>query len=235
MKPVITYVLVRLLLGGGLAAGSLLAGSPASNPAVPTLAVAIASEKELPWLVWQSLRKEFERALQPLGLQIEWWPETEDPTGRVAQHLISAKFLGACGTEDGSETKRENPVEQLGFTHVSEGFPIPYIEVDCEAVRGVLSSGNDSSRLARFPSLLGQALGRVLAHESYHALARNKAHSRSGIAKPNFTLQDLLDHGLDFETDDIRAMRSQLRPAAMQRQAEPTEAEAASWIGGRAH
>jgi len=79
--------------------------------------------------------------------------------------------------------------QELGATEVAEGRVMPFAEVRCDQIPEALAylqPGADQKRA------MGLALGRVVAHELYHMLARTTAHAGQGLAKASQSLEDLV-------------------------------------------
>jgi hypothetical protein len=55
--------------------------------------------------------------------------------------------------------------------------------------------------------LLGRALGRVLAHEVYHILAKTTGHGRAGVAKSALSGRQLIADRIAFDEHDLRKLR----------------------------
>lgn len=58
------------------------------------------------------------------------------------------------------------------------------------------------------PALLGRALGRVVAHEIYHALARSRYHGQRGVAKRSLTAEDLILGSLRLGDAEMTTLRN---------------------------
>jgi hypothetical protein len=59
----------------------------------------------------------------------------------------------------------------------------PYGEVACDKVAAAVRSAMSGEDYARRDVLLGRALGRVVAHELMHMLARSGAHTETGVGR----------------------------------------------------
>ena len=57
------------------------------------------------------------------------------------------------------------------FTHVSDGNVLPFSEVECDKIASSIRPEMSKSQWHDRDSVLGRAMGRVLAHELYHMLA----------------------------------------------------------------
>jgi hypothetical protein len=117
----------------------------------------------------------------------------------VSRRLVVATFQGLCDTRglpaatfhDGS----------LGRTHMTDGNVLPYMDVDCDRIRGFLRTLLMlTAPLERYQTL-GRAMGRVFAHELYHVLGQTKHHGAGSGDKSNYTVRELTDRRLRAVSD----------------------------------
>ena len=155
--------------------------------------------------VLDAIQDELEQIMSPAGLHFAWHP-LSDAGGRVSAQLAVVHFKGQCNAE-GLRPDWGYP-GPLGWTHISDGEILPFIDVNCEGVRIFVQHDllgvPEESREAVF----GRALGRVLAHELYHLLANTKAHARSGIAKAYYNAEELLSKTLHFGPKECESLRA---------------------------
>jgi hypothetical protein len=85
---------------------------------------------------------------------------------------------------------------------------MPYSEVKCDEVVKTVPAGGALGQEAA----LGRAMGRVLAHELYHILARTTRHATDGLAKATQGFNDLVGRPLGFKESDRAAMLQGLLP-----------------------
>lgn len=107
----------------------------------------------------------------------------------------------------GPNPHRSTPVP-LGWTHISRGVILPFADVDCQAISGLIQK-----RLLAMPAedrkaTYGRALGRVVAHELYHIFANTVRHSFRGVGRSSFTVRELLSRKFQFEADESLALRA---------------------------
>jgi hypothetical protein len=142
-----------------------------------------------------AIRNELAAIMSPAGLHFDWRPLAEGG-GHVTSQLAVIHFKGQCDTE-GIRPEWSYP-GALGWTHLSDGEILPFIEINCQGVR-LLVQGNlvISPEPSRDPAL-GRAIARVLAHELYHFLVNTRKHTAGGIAKAVFGPEDLLARKLRF-------------------------------------
>ena len=98
----------------------------------------------------------------------------------------------------------------LAMAHSSDGIVLPFGEVDCERVRRSVRSALRPPDHTRAEPLLGRALGRVVAHEIYHMLARSHDHDREGIARERLSVRDLTRERFTLSEESLRAIRAQI-------------------------
>jgi hypothetical protein len=131
-------------------------------------------------------------------------------TGQEAfPSLVVARFRGNCRS---GEDIRLEPTHTLGLTHVSDGQILPFSEVDCNKIRSIIGPELERHNHLHTDQLLGRALGRVLAHELYHILAKTTEHAEKGVAKPTLTVGELLSGRLSFQTGESERIRRAIHP-----------------------
>jgi hypothetical protein len=55
--------------------------------------------------------------------------------------------------------------------------------------------------------MFARALGRVVAHELYHAITRTTAHSQTGVASPTLTPAQLTEFDISFDPSAVELLR----------------------------
>jgi len=158
------------------------------------------------------MKREVDGLLKPSGIHLDW-KLVRDNDGRHAfPGLVVMKFKGRCRAENGSEPSREfgslGETFALGSTQVANGHVLPYSEIECDQVRKALAYLHPGADQLERQHALGLALGRVVAHELYHILARTTEHAAQGLARASQSLRDLVNPEelgfLDADEDAIR-------------------------------
>jgi hypothetical protein len=154
------------------------------------------------------MKNETNALMQAAGLRIDW-RLLKSNTGRERSHrLVVVRFTGKCATgEFLPPQKDENNVVTLGTTAVADGNVLPYSEVECDAVRRFLPENRLSGNRREKDSVLGRAMGRVLAHELYHALLRTTKHGHSGLMRAVHTPRELRSKSVAFMPSDLTALK----------------------------
>lgn len=175
----------------------------------------IQFQHDPPDIVLETMQAELETVMQPSGLDLEWRWLAQSMGNEVSTELVVIHFKGHCDL-DGLEPVAAYP-GPLGWTHISEGEVLPFVDINCDGVRLFLQEDlvrlPESERSASY----GRALGRVLAHELYHVFTRSTKHSSSGIGKAAYNVQELLAKRFKFapkQCDVLRAHQLHLLSSA---------------------
>ena len=155
--------------------------------------------------VLASLQNEVETIMAPIGLNFEW-RSLEKCTGReFAVELVVATFKGACEVVPFPEQAGAGGA--LGWTHTSNGEVLPFTDVDCGRISRLLGPSLVHIDPDEREETLGRAIGRVLAHEFYHVFARTSHHGSWGVAKPYYSVSELLAKEFNFEARESTLLR----------------------------
>jgi len=162
-------------------------------------------QHEPPVLLLNSIEDELETIMSPAGLHFDWHPLT-DAGGRVSAQLAVIHFKGECDVHNlRPESGFPGP---LGWTHVSDGEILPFIDVNCDGLRLFVQRDLIDVPEANRLEVFGRAMARILAHELYHLLAHTKAHTGGGIAKAAYSVGELLSQTLHFGKKECDVLRS---------------------------
>ena len=193
----------RLIIGVVLSALPLFAGG---RPAISSqITLCTAFQQLPPDAVVDAIQSELDNIMLPAGLHFDWYPLTE-AGGKVSSQLAVIHFKGQCDTEDlRPEWGYPGP---LGWTHISDGEILPFIDVNCEGVRLFVQRSLIGLPLPNREAAYGRALARVLAHELYHFLANTKGHAGGGLAKAAYSAEELLSQTFRFGRKEYECLRS---------------------------
>jgi hypothetical protein len=152
-------------------------------------------------------RREAESLMQSAGYAVKW-AAAGDPHADAAS-LVMVELAGDCAAPSTPQpvAASVDTGRSLATTAVQDGAVLPFTRVDCGALRGILGTALDREAPARRAFLLGRAMGRLVAHELYHALARTRDHAATGIGKPCFTAADLLSERFEFAAVALNRLR----------------------------
>jgi hypothetical protein len=145
----------------------------------------------------EAMRKEASRLLGRVGIRIAWRLVSENQGNEPFERLVVVKLTGECACRGFLPRTRETLV--LGTTAVDSGRVLPFSQVRCDAVRRVLPEIEYAADRRVGDAALGRVLGRVVAHELYHAVLGTVHHAASGLAKGFQTTVDLTSGDISFD------------------------------------
>jgi hypothetical protein len=169
-----------------------------------TVAVIMDFEQPLSEVSLESMERELEGIMSSCRVHLAFRILDPSASQEAFPSLVVARFRGNCR---GSEPKWYGKTHTLGLTHVSNGQILPFSEVDCDKIRSIVGPELDRHNRLHTEQLFGRALGRVLAHELYHILAKTTEHAGKGIAKPTLSVHELLSGEMTFERADSDKIR----------------------------
>ncbi len=185
--------------------------SPARGEAWPYLHLVLRTGS-LPSTALKEMEKELADRMRVAGFVTDW----EDPRQyeAVDGSLVIVDLDGDCRIPFHADLESEVPVQgvHIGTTATAAGDILPFVNVDCSALRSLLTPLVTDEPEASRDYALGRSIGRVLAHELYHFLTQSENHPDSGLAKSRFNGSDLMKG--TFEFDQTALARMQPAPAA---------------------
>jgi hypothetical protein len=117
---------------------------------------------------------------------------------------VVVKFRGTCQMDTMPFLFDERG--PLAFTHSTDGEVLPFSEVACDRVRQSVESAMWGGDRRRADLLFGRALGRVLAHELVHIVAKSNKHGRKGIAMTSLSGVQLIADRLELDAHDVERL-----------------------------
>jgi hypothetical protein len=157
----------------------------------------------------RQMQREAAMQLRDSGLTLEWATATESRRRQDLTDIVVFKMRGKCAMDSFPVVADELGLP-LAFTHSTEGDILTFGAVDCDRVRSSLKRTMAGGDYSRADFLYGRALGRVMAHEMYHMLARSKAHADQGVTRECLSSNELVRDGLMMPDRSLRAIREQL-------------------------
>jgi hypothetical protein len=201
------------LTGIGLLTGSAAFAQTESTVNSLTLGVYMDFDTVPGGSTVEVMQREVDALLKPSGIQVNW-RLTQDNRGlETYSRLAVLKFTGACRADWVRQSTDEDDTVAVGDTKVVEGRVLPFSEVRCDAVRRALTFLAPAASKEQRQEALGLALGRVVAHELYHVLARTTVHAERGLAKASQPLKELISkRAMSFREQDSAAIRKGFEP-----------------------
>jgi hypothetical protein len=193
-----------------LSLGVLPAIGGGRAPRVAPVILYTQFQQDPPAQVVQAIEHELDAIMQPTGLQFSWHALSE-PSHQVSSQLAIVHFKGECNAE---RLKQDLGFPgPLGWTHISNGQIIPFIDVNCDGLRIFVERDLLTVNPANRDTVFGRAAARVLAHELYHLLGNTRGHTSGGVGKAAYSVQELLAPVLHFgkkECDSLRGVHDHL-------------------------
>ena len=156
----------------------------------------------------REMQLEFARILSPTSITVEWRALAE-AQGAEFPEIFVIRFHGACsadGMRGAGRTALDAERTSLARTRMMNDHVLPFSEVDCNLVQRYIAPvdrcGFEDGNL-----MLGRALARVVAHEFYHMLTQSPSHARSGIARAEYSREDLTATSFLFTESQTEWMR----------------------------
>ena len=187
---------LRFAIYAAMAAVTVSAGTLPEQHLTPSVGVYMDFDSTPGDASVEVMKKEVDDLLKPSGVTLGWRLAKENQGKETFSGLVVLKFRGRCRVEGWTQLASEfgtlGETEALGSTSVVNGRVLPFSEVECDRVRKALAYMNPGAGREERQRALGMALGRVVAHEIYHILARTTEHAAQGLAKASESLRDLV-------------------------------------------
>lgn len=194
----------RLLALAPCALFALLSSAQTPDPSVPPLIGVYMDFDHVPEAVsFDAMKRAVESILKPSGIRVAWRSTTANHGTESFADFAVLKFHGQCranAPRSPSNFGTLGETNTLAKTMVSGGRVLPFTKVECDQIRKSLDFVGPGAGALQREQALGLALGRVVAHELYHILARTVSHAGEGLAQSSQALRDLVStRDLNFD------------------------------------
>jgi hypothetical protein len=178
------------------------------NPPHRKLVVYLKAAAGQPQPPADEMKREVEALMEGAGYSVSWRSPGDFGQDEGGAAVIVSEFQGICeAPRAGTILAPPDAGAILASTAVSDGEVLPFIAVDCATVTRLLAPALPNEGSARRTFLYGRALGRVVAHELFHALTGTREHDQGGIAKHSFRASDILAEHFEFELASLKRFR----------------------------
>jgi hypothetical protein len=150
------------------------------------------------------MKHEVDNVFKTSGLRFEWRFLSEVKRGESFADLIVVRFTGHCAMGDWPASVKTG--DALAQTHMMNGELLPFADVLCDKVRASVNLALNASDRTRADYVMGRALGRALAHELYHILAKTQKHSHDGVNREVLSASELVSSHLTMTASDLRKL-----------------------------
>lgn len=192
---------MRPLLCALLATASFAA---AAEP--PSVTVVVDFEQPPSELSFATMQKEAESILIAAGRKLNFKLKSEAAAGDSYADVVVMSFIGRCGMDNFPVVFDERG--PLAFAHTVDGEVLPFGVVQCDRVKKSVKSAMWGKDYKDGNLLMGRALGRVLAHELYHILAKTEDHANEGVARKALSGKALISDKLTFSPKQIEKLKT---------------------------
>jgi hypothetical protein len=152
-----------------------------------------------------AMKREVASIVGESGMKVDWRFLSEVHSSDSFESLVVVRFRGACVMQPRDYMRDERGY--YAFTYVSDGDVLPFSEVECDKVANSIRREMSPSQWRHRDSVLGRALGRVLAHELFHMLAKSQHHSRDGVTKSSLSPAQLVADRLLMNRADLEILK----------------------------
>jgi hypothetical protein len=156
-------------------------------------------------LSYQAMQKEATSLLGPTGVKVYFRLKSE-AVGENFDEVVLMSFQGKCGMDPMPVVFDERG--PLAFARTVDGEVQPYGVVRCDRVQNTVKQAMWGRDFRQGDRLMGRALGRVLAHELFHMLAKTPGHGHTGVTKKALSGKALISDELPFSREDIEKLHS---------------------------
>ncbi len=171
------------------------------------LTLVVDAEKPMPPEALASMKAELDRLFSRSEVRIDLKDRREMALGVDVADLVLVRFKGECRIKHEPVLLDERGPGALAYTHITEGEILSFSEVLCDRVRRATKSAMWGGEHGKGDQLLGRALARVVAHEVFHILSKEKKHGKGGVFQRGLTGRQLIDEELDFHDEDHDKIR----------------------------
>lgn len=186
-----------------------------SNLPGTDLAVYISAGPNQPAGPLENMKRELSGIMQAAGYRVIYGnPSTPDKDGDVPA-LVVLELRGSCGMPAGNQRVERSVASgaSLAETAISGGVVLPFSSINCANLTRLIGPVLVDEAGAQRDYLYGRAMARVAAHEIYHVMMGSRDHGHEGVAKPSFSVADLLDERFDFDHVALAHLRQKATDA----------------------
>jgi hypothetical protein len=152
------------------------------------------------------MKREAAVLMETAGYRIAWRNLRESAGMEVESSVVVLELRGICDVPQSPAARLPGGSASLASTAVVNGEVLPFAWLECETLSRLLGPA-----LEKYDSkqdfLYGRAMGRLVAHELYHILAKTREHGAGGIAKTSFSAKDVLSDRFHFDLTTLAKLR----------------------------
>ncbi|HTB11207.1 MAG TPA: hypothetical protein VK752_06545 [Bryobacteraceae bacterium] len=153
----------------------------------------------------QAMEREVASLVSESGIKVDWRMLADVHSSDSFDSLVVVRFRGACNMEPAPPLGDERGY--YAFTYVSDGTVLPFSEVECDKISNSIRTAMSKRQWQERESILGRALGRVLAHELFHMLAKTQHHAFEGVTRSALSPAQLISDKLSMAPADLETLK----------------------------
>ncbi len=157
----------------------------------------------------QEMEREVGVLLADTGARFSWLMLNKDTRSQTFDDLAVLRFRGNCHMPTRELlTVADGAKFTLGAAELDSGLVTSYSNVECDQITKCIASLLQSSCEPDRQVAFRRALGRVVAHELYHILARTKKHTHTGISRSVQSPFDLIKEHFQLDRQALLLLRA---------------------------
>jgi hypothetical protein len=151
------------------------------------------------------MEREVASIVSDSGIKVEWRLRQDVRSSESFESVVVVHFRGACSMDPPPPLGDERGY--YAFTYISDGIVLPFSEVECGKIGTSIRSVMSRRQWLERDTILGRAMGRVLAHELFHMVTRTQHHAVEGVTKSELSPAQLVSGKLSMARADLRKLR----------------------------
>lgn len=192
-----------------LVCATLLAilSAPAPAAAAPAVTLVLQFDHDYSTQSLNVMEREVASIVSESGIKVDWRLLSDVHSSDSFETLVVVHFHGACNMEPAPPPPLGDERGYYAFTYVSDGAVLPFSDVECGKISNSIRPAMSKRQWQERDSILGRALGRVLAHELFHMLTKTQHHAGEGVTRSALSPAQLIADKLTMAPADLEALK----------------------------
>lgn len=159
----------------------------------------------------KEMKSELQSILSGAGVALDLRLKDELPADPQFGELLVFKMQGHCSLDESTETPLVDERGPLAMTYSSDGEMLSFGAVQCDKIRDCLEQLYGQHNVPLHSAVYGRALGRAVAHEMYHMIAKSTTHTKDGVTKESLSAWELTENSLHYSAATDAVLREALK------------------------
>jgi hypothetical protein len=152
-----------------------------------------------------AMEREVASIVRESGIKVDWRLRDDVQSSESFERLVVVHFHGTCILQPTAATMDERGY--YAMTYISDGSVLPFSDVECDKISNSIRPELSKRQWRERDSILGRALGRVLAHELFHMLAKTEHHAGEGVTRSALSPAQLISDKLSMSRVDLEKLK----------------------------